>query len=206
MFEEVKAICRRYYENALERYGDSPQGVNWADAASQRFRFEILAEIDDLNGKRIHDVGCGLAHFVEFLVERGIDCEYVGSDISSHMIQKAKQRLPKEQLYVADILNDVTPDWMRTDYLLASGVFHVKAANERSAWQEFVETMLRRMFTLARKGIAFNMLTTYVDYEDSNLFYLPPAELLDFCIRNLGRRVVIRHDYPLWEYTVYVYK
>ena len=205
MLEKIKEICRRHYENVLEQYGDSPQGVNWADADSQRLRFQILSEIGNLNGKRIHDVGCGLAHLVEFLGEKGVNCEYVGSDISPQMIKKAKQRLPKAQLYVADILEDMS-DWMRADYLLASGVFHVKAASERGAWQQFVEAMLLRMFTLAKKGIAFNMLTTYVDYEDSNLFYLSLAETMDFCIRNLGRRIVIRHDYPLWEYTVYVYK
>ena len=95
---------------------------------------------------------------------------------------------------------------MRADYLLASGVFNAKMSINRGVWQQFVEAMLLRMFSLARKGIAFNLLTSYVDYENSNLFYLSPAETLDFCIRNLGRRVVIRHDYPLWEYTVYVYK
>lgn len=206
MFDEIKAACRTHYENVLKKHGDSPQGADWADADSQRLRFKILSEIDDLNGKGIHDVGCGLAHLVEFLAESGVNCQYVGSDISSLMIEKAKQRIPKAQLYVADILDDVTPEWMKADYLFASGVFHVKGANERSPWQQFVEAMVRRMFSLAQKGIAFNMMTSYVDYEDTNLFYLSPAEMLDFCIQNLGRRVVIRHDYPLWEYTVYVYK
>ena len=206
MFEKIEAVCRRHYENALMQYGDSPQGVNWADADSQRLRFRILSEIDDLNGKSIHDVGCGLAHLVEFLALRGVNCDYVGSDISSQMIQKAKQRLPETRLYVASILDEATPNWMRADYLFASGVFHVKGPLDRGEWQQFVEAMLRRMFSLAKKGIAFNMLTTYVDYEDSNLFYLSPTEMLDFCIQSLGRRVVVRHDYPLREYTVYVYK
>jgi SAM-dependent methyltransferase len=206
MFDEIKAVCRRHYEDKLLQYGDSPQGVNWADADSQRLRFQVLSEVGNLNGKKIYDVGCGLGHLVEFLAERGVNCEYVGSDISPQMIQKAKQRLPQAQLYVADILNNVTPDWMRADYLFASGVFYVKATNDHHAWQKFVEAMLLRMFDLAERAIAFNMLTSYVDYKDSNLFYLSPADTLDFCIRNLGRRIVIRHDYPLWEYTVYVYK
>jgi len=206
MFEKIKAVTCRHYENVLMQYGDSPQGINWSDVNSQRLRFQILSEVDDLNGQKIHEVGCGLAHFVDFLAEKGINCEYVGSDISTKMIQKAKQRLPQAQLYVADILEDITPDWMRADYLLASGVFNAKMSINRGVWQQFVEAMFLRMFSLARKGIAFNLITSYVDYENSNLFYLSPAETLDFCIRNLGRRVVIRHDYPLWEYTVYVYK
>jgi len=56
MFDEIKADRRRLYENVLKKYGDSPQGADWADADSQKLRFKILSEIDDLNGKGIHDV------------------------------------------------------------------------------------------------------------------------------------------------------
>ena len=206
MFNKAKAICRKHYEDTLGKYGDTPQGVNWADAESQFLRFQILSEVDDLNRKKIHDVGCGLAHFADFLARKGTNCEYVGSDISPLMIEKAKRRLPHAQLHVADILDDVTQDWMTADYLFASGVFYVKGTNPRSTWRQFVEEMLIRMFSLTKKGIAFNMLTAHVDYEESNLFYLSPAKALDWCVRNLGRHVVLRHDYPLWEYTMYVYK
>lgn len=206
MFEEIKAICRKHYEDKLRQYGDSPQGVNWIDSDSQRLRFQVLYEVGNLDGAKIHDVGCGLGHLLEFLVVSEVNCEYVGSDISPQMIQKAKQRLPQAQLYVADILDEVTQDWMSADYLFASGVFYVKGIADRRVWQQWVEEMIIQMFSLAKVAIAFNMLTSYVDYEDNNLFYISPAETLDFCIRNLGRRIAIRHDYPLWEYTVYVYK
>jgi len=206
MFEEIKAVCRHYYEDKLKHHGDDARGVGWGDKNSQRLRFQILCGVGDLNGKGIHDVGCGLGHLAEFLTESSINCDYVGSDISPRMIEKAKQKLPGAQLYVADILEDATPEWMRADYVLTSGLFNVKTSSDRRVWQQFVEAMLQRMFSLAKTAIAFNMMTSYVDYEDSHLFYLSPGEALDFCIRNLGPRVVIRHDYPLWEYTVYVYK
>jgi SAM-dependent methyltransferase len=206
MFREIKTVCRDYYESKLEQYGDSPRGVDWADTDSQRLRFQILCEVDNLEGKKVHDVGCGLGHLVDFLADNGVHCEYVGSDISPRMIKQAKLRLPEAQFHIADILDNNTPAWMKADYVITSGLFNVKADNDRQAWQQFVEAMVRHMFSLARRGIAFNMMTSYVDYEDSHLFYLSPAEMLDFCICNLGRRVVIRHDYPLWEYTVYVYR
>lgn len=98
MFNEAKESCRKHYENVLMQYGDSPKGVNWKDAESQRLRFQILCEISNLNGKRIHDVGCGLGHLADFLSEKKANCEYVGSDISSLMIQAAKRRLPMAQL------------------------------------------------------------------------------------------------------------
>jgi len=209
MFERIKETSRKHYEEALARHGDSPQGVDWSGKASQELRFQILSEIADLNGRSVHEVGCGLGHFVDFLDANAIWCAYVGSDISAKMIERARQRLPQIQLYVADILDDdanTPPDWLRADYVMASGIFNVMLDNDRGVWHDFVEAMVTRMLDLADKGIAFNLLTSYVDCENPDLFYLPPGDMLDFCIHDMGHHVVIRHDYPLWEYTVYVYK
>ena len=98
MFNKAKESCRKYYENVLMQYGDSPKGVNWKDAEFQRLRFQILCEVGNLNEKRIHDVRCGLGHLAGFLSEKKVNCEYVGSDISPLMIQAAKRRLPMAQL------------------------------------------------------------------------------------------------------------
>jgi hypothetical protein len=38
------------------------------------------------------------------------------------------------------------------------------------------------------------------------LFYAKAADVLAFCRRELSRWMVLRHDYPLHEYTVYVYR
>jgi len=206
VFKKAKDTCRNHYETALIQYGDSPKGVNWKDAESQNYRFQMLCEVGKLSDKKIHDVGCGLGHLSDFLSVKGINCEYIGSDISPLMIRAAKDRLPTAHLYVADLLENKTQDWMRADYLITSGLFYVKTSTVRRTWKHFVQAMLIRMFMLSDIGIAFNMLTSFVDYEDSNLFYQPPGETVDFCIRNMSRRVVLRHDYPLWEYTVYVYK
>ena len=109
-------------------------------------------------------------------------------------------------LYVADILQGAPQEWWGADYVVCSGVFHVKDQVEPGEWRRFINAMLRRMFELAKVGIGFNLMTSYVDYEAPHLCYLPPADMLDFCVRHLSRRVVIRHEYPLWEYTVYVYR
>jgi hypothetical protein len=66
--------------------------------------------------------------------------------------------------------------------------------------------MVRRMWALARQAIAFNLLTDQVDHRVPALHYASPGLWLDFCRRELGRHVVLRHDYPLHEYTLYVYR
>jgi SAM-dependent methyltransferase len=206
-FDDLKRATAAYYEQALATYGDDPRGVNWRDAASQQLRFAVLCGVGDLAGARVHEVGCGLAHLADFLRERGVGCEYVGSDISEAMVAQARRRLRTGvELHRADLLADDDAPWMAADYLVTSGMFHVRGTRPPGEWRGFVEAMLERMFALARRGVAFNMMTSYVSYEDAHLYYAPPAEMLDFCVRNLSRRVVIRHDYPLWEYTLYVYR
>ncbi len=204
--ERLVQAARAYYDDALRKFGDDPRGVNWRDKEAQYLRFEILTGLGDLNGYRLHDVGCGLAHFRDFLAATAPGCVYVGSDISAQMIAAARARSDgSAQLYVADILASTEP-WMGADYVVNSGVFTVRGSANPEEWWVFVQSYIRRMFDLARVGIAFNIMTSHVDYRDDHLFYMDPGEVLGFCAKALSRKVVIRHDYPLWEYMVYVYK
>ena len=61
------------------------------------------------------------------------------------------------------------------------------------------------MFALADKAIAVNMMTNYVDYRDKYLFYYSPEEMFRFA-KSLSRNVVLRHDYPLYEFSLFIYK
>ena len=89
---------------------------------------------------------------------------------------------------------------------MCSGLFHVKLGHPDEVWQEFVQQTLRRMYELCRVAIAFNLMSDHVDFRAPNLYYAPVADTLDFCQRELSRFVVVRHDYPLHEYTTYVYR
>ena len=48
-------------------------------------------------------------------------------------------------------------------------------------------------------------MSKQVDWERDDLFHLPLDLLADYLTRNLSRHFVIRNDYGLYEYTVYVY-
>ena len=45
-----------------------------------------------------------------------------------------------------------------------------------------------------------------VDYRSPELFYSDPAVIVDHCRRELSGSIRLRHDYPLYEYTTYVYR
>ena len=69
----------------------------------------------------------------------------------------------------------------------------------------FVQAMLVRVFGIASAGIAFNVMSKQVDWERGDLFHLPLDLLASFLAQHLSRHFVIRNDYGLYEYTVYVY-
>lgn len=203
-FAALKRRVVGYYEDRLREHGPTARGMDWKDEASQELRFEILAQIGDLRGRSVHEIACGAGHLADFLAARGIDCEYSGSDLSEEMIEAARRRHPEGSFECADVLRSAPARaW---DTVLCSGLFHVKLETPEGEWREFVHATLRRMFEMCRVGIAFNLMTDRVDYREPTLHYADPAEILAFCLGELSPRVVVRHDYPLYEFTSYVYR
>jgi hypothetical protein len=193
-----------HYEETLRRFGPTARGMDWKDEASQRLRFAVLCDVCDLRGRTLHDVGAGAGHLYDFLRERHLDVEYSGSDLSAAMVEAARRRHPGVRFERLDRLGESpAPTW---DVVVCSGLFHVKLGCPDAQWREIVEETLRRMYAACRVAIAFNLLTDLVDWRAPDLFYSDPAETLAFCRRELSPRVALRHDYPLHEYTTYVYR
>ena len=65
--------------------------------------------------------------------------------------------------------------------------------------------MLKKVFPLAKRGIAFNVMSKQVDWERNDLFHLSLDEMSSFVTKHLSRHFVVRNDYGLYEYTVYLY-
>jgi len=61
------------------------------------------------------------------------------------------------------------------------------------------------MLRLAKKGVAMDFMSTYVDFKNSRAFYVSPEKIFKIA-KNLSRRVVIRHDYLPFKFYVYIYK
>lgn len=194
-----------HYEQQLRRHGPTAEGMDWKDEASQALRFEVLCGICDLEGRSVHEIGAGAGHLADFLCSKDVKADYSGSDASREMVEAARLRHPDLRFDCRE-LPDPTPETRRYDVLLCSGLFHVKLRNSEEQWWAFVRQTLRRMFGSCRIGIAFNLMSDQVDYRSPDLFYAKLGQTLDFCRHELSRRVALRHDYPLYEYTVYVYR
>lgn len=197
----------RHYQDLLKKHGPGPHAVQYADEPTQQKRFEILMQIADPLTSVI-DVGCGLAHLAHFLYGQGFTGRYLGVDVVPEFVEIAAASLahhPDADVVLSDGRNELPRG---CDYALLSGVFN----NLMDDNWGFMTQTLRRMWAAADKGIAFNAMSTYVDYQDDGLFYVDPMRVLDFCKRELGGHPLLRHDYAMqeggfpFEFAMYVYK
>jgi SAM-dependent methyltransferase len=203
--EELLEQVRGYYESTLERFGPSFRGVDWNSEESQMLRFAQLQRIVEPDpDAAVLDFGCGYGALAPFLRQRGHRGAYHGLDVSDQMLAAA--RVETKSLSLCRFSQHVTID-DAADYVLASGVFNVKQDVPAGEWHRYIEETLCSMRALARRGLAFNMLTSYSDpgRRRPHLFYADPSEILRFCMESLSHRAALFHDYGLYEFTVHVH-
>lgn len=199
--DNTKNIVERY-EAMLDKFQGNPEdsrSVGWSDRALQWKRFEALTSVVPIEGKSILDLGCGLGNLVDYLSEKDWKGDYTGWDLSDKMVKICRDRFPDMAFDVMDILN--YDGEKRFDVVVASGLFCVPLSDE-TRYHKTIE----KMFSLCREAIAFNLISTYVNFQEDHLRYTSPDEIFDFCKKNLTRYVALRHDYMPFDYAVYAYK
>ena len=187
------------YDRLVAERGDAPEACDYGSASSQRAKFEVLAAIDDLSGRTVLDVGCGLAHYADFLEAHHDGVRYAGIDLSPAMIDLARRRRPDLDLAVGNVL-DLGYNH-RADIVNANGIFYLLGEEAPSLFPRLIE----RMWELAERALAFNSLSTWAPRCEEGEFQADPLETVAMC-RRLSPWVVLRHDYMPHDFTVYVYR
>ena len=200
----------KHYENCLERHGDSHLGVDWPNEEDVFKRYKVMLEIISLKKQEgeitLLDFGCGTAHLLDYIKKNNFEnIKYFGLDISEKFITVCKEKHPDTVFYCVDVLNSVY-ELPKFDYIIMNGVFTEKRALTFEEMWEYFSEMVKRVYSLANNGIAFNVMSKQVDWEREDLFHVPLDKLADFLCKNLSRNYVIRNDYGLYEYTLYLYK
>jgi SAM-dependent methyltransferase len=195
------------YSRRCEEFGDSPQASQYSDQASQEVRMHRLLEVGDVKNARILDFGCGTGHLLTVLKrDYGFSGEFTGYDISEGMIQIAKTKHPEANFEVRDILNEGINETF--DFVFISGTFNILISDN---WR-WMQDSLRVLYQSSTVAVAFNNLSTYVEYFDEGLFYVKPEHVFAFCKTNLSPAVTLRHDYLTkpggfpFEFATYVYR
>jgi len=196
---DKKEIIDRYTKR-FERYGGVVEALGSGTDEHQAVRYRVISEIADLGGQRVLDVGCGFGGFIDYARHYGQPMKYTGTDIVPALIEEAKRRHPSEKFFGMDILD--APQDMEFDYIISSQAFNNKFTYSDN-W-EVVKEVLAKCFKIAKKGVAFDMMSSYVDFHEEHLYYFDPAKVFEFC-KTLTKRVTLRHDYQLFEFCVYLY-
>ena len=189
---------QKFYKDALNQYGSNDaRSVHWSDTHGQQTCFLVLGQISDLSGQSVLDVGCGLGDLYTFFLEKKIDAAYTGIDIVPDFIVDAQERFPTAQFEVKDILS-VTKQY---DFVLASGALSFKVADNK----KYYFSIIKKMYELAKKGVAFNMLNRDVHIDDEFYNAYDPNEVADFC-KTFCDNVQIVMDYLPQDFTIYLYR
>lgn len=212
-FSDIESSQINFYLKKFSQYQDSYKSLSWNNKKTQDLRFDSLTKLFDLESRdaffSVHEIGCGLGHFGEYLKIKFPNVSYSGSDIVNQMIEVCKKKFPSQHFVCTSIIDSIKKLKRIIggyDYYCLSGTFHTKLDNSIEKWEEFVLKSIRNMFDLAKKGIAFNFLTSYSTFYDKSLYYCDPCVIFNWCMKNLSRFIAIRHDIPLYEFTVFVYK
>jgi 2-polyprenyl-3-methyl-5-hydroxy-6-metoxy-1,4-benzoquinol methylase len=206
-----------YYEGLLAKFGADFKTLDWNSPESQKLRFKIFQEIF-VYGKKaaditVLDVGCGFGDLFGFFKNEKLlsrhKIRYTGTDISSKILDVAREKYPDIQFEMKDILE--AKDLPRFDYVFCSGVFNIRTMDVESH-MEWVRAMLEKMHDLANHGVAVNFLSEgalpLAEPEGINAgryFYFSPDEIVWLC-RHMGSRYILRHDYHPGDFTVYLLK
>jgi len=196
-----KGLIIKRYRERLAEYGEDIRALASGNKEGQLIRFQVLSEVGDLNNHSVLDLGCGFGDFYQYLKERGIRVNYAGYDICPDFIEICKTRFPDAQFEVKDIQTERVEQ--KFDYIVSSQTFNNKLVNEDN--ETLIRDIIKGAYELSNTGVALDMLSTYVDFREEHLYYYNPEEIFKFC-KTITKRVTLRHDYPLFEFTVYLYK
>ncbi|WP_426060617.1 class I SAM-dependent methyltransferase [Hymenobacter sp. B1770] len=198
-----------HYEACLRQHGDTHLGVDWPIEKDTHLRHQVMLDVIRESGDTavsLLDFGCGTSHLYDYL-QRGNypRVEYIGLDISAEYVRVAQAKYPHLAYHCLDVLAAGTaiPD---VDYVVMNGVFTEKRGLSFEEMWAYFQQVLIAVFPHVRRGLAVNVMSKHVDWERDELFHLPMDVLAAFLKEKISRHWVLRHEYGLYEYTVYLYK
>lgn len=208
MTDPITRELREHYARTFEEHGPTIQGVDWGtDDERLKLRYEKMAAvIEPAAGPApsLLDVGCGFGGLLGYLEERGAAVAYTGIDVVPSMIEHASRAFPSAEWVCGDIF-EFTPG-RQFDYVVCNGILTQKLTATVPEMDAFADRLIRVLMDLCARGVAFNVMSTQVNFRADNLYYRDPVELLASCLA-LTPRVRLDHLYPpLYEYTMYLGK
>lgn len=200
----------QYYKERLAEYGDTAKGAGWPNETDRIKRFQVMSSVagKPFASGSLLDVACGTGAYLSYL--KSINKQplrYVGVDTCQEAVRCAQIKHPDATFYCCDLLDGNSLSLSHQfDYTIFNGLFTVKADVEAAMMWNFLAQMLHRVWPITTIGLAFNVMSDVVDWRRNDLFHVPMDRLARLLFSIVGRRIIFRNDYDLYEYTVYAYR
>ena len=197
--EDVSLVIQRYQRRIAE-HGSTFASLNSGSEEKQAMRQWVHASA--LRGDRpsILEIGCGLGDFYKYLVAKSGIAPISGTILFLSTLPNAAASSPHAKFEVRNIFVDGIDG--NYDTVVMSQVL-----NNRYQKSDNMQVMRRRLnwhFNTLACSVSVDMLSTYVDFRNPDLFYYSPEDIFRMA-KAITPRVLIRHDYRAFEFAVQLF-
>jgi ubiquinone/menaquinone biosynthesis C-methylase UbiE len=196
---DVTLVVERYQRRIAE-HGPTFASLNSGSEAKQQLRHSVHATA--LQGARpsILEIGCGLGDFYKYLLAQDRDCAYHGYDIVPEYIAECRRRHQQASFEARNVFLDGIDGSF--DSIVMSQVLNNRY--QKSDNMQVMRRALELAFQHTRLSVSVDMLSTYVDFRNPDLFYYEPEEIFRIA-KAITPRVLIRHDYRAFEFCLQMF-
>ena len=195
MSQNVEDVIGGIYDKRFLEFGPTPKASMWFSKKRQYERFEIIFD-QMINLKKhepitLSDVGCGYGAFLEYLLEKNREVEwvYTGYDISHEVIKFCKLKFKRHGLFY----RSSTPNH-ETDFIIMSGTFNFFPRNNFSHWNTYFQNSLKLVWPKVSRAMVFNLqVSNRTRITSGGIVYASSCEVEKFCINNFGETRVINN-------------
>jgi len=216
--DKITQLLKDYHRKVFSEHGATAKGVDWNDEFEVLLRYDKMlkvVEMDFYDGPdkpSLLDVGCGWGGMEKRALDLVLPVDITGIDVVEEMILHARREFPGFTFETADVF--AMEETEAYDFVVCNGILTQKHDVSIPEMERFAKHLISKMFSLCRYGIAFNMMSTRVNYTVGNLFYQNPLELFTWLLNEISPRVILDHGYSslasgrgkYYDFTVYVYK
>jgi hypothetical protein len=216
--DPITKYVHDYHSKLFQEHGATPRGVDWRDENEMHVRYDKMLAVLDKDFTTFDkpvsllDVGCGWGGLCRRVEQLNLPISYTGADVVESMVDFGRKEFPNATFIQQNVL-DLDTD-SAYDFVVGNGIFTQKLDLSIQEMERYVRLMIRKMFQLCRHGVAFNMISTRVNFMVPNLLYQNPAEMLTWLLLEVSPRVKIDHGYSslasgkgkYYDFTIYLFK
>lgn len=197
--EDATYVIERYQKRIAE-HGPTFASLNSGSETKQRIRHEVHSSSVRGLKPRILEIGSGLGDFYKYLVQHHFGCSYSGYDIVPEYVEQCRRLYPEAKFERRNVFLDGIDGTY--DTIVMSQVLNNRY--RKSDNMQVMKHALELAFEHTRVSVSVDMISSYVDFQNPELFYYPPEEVFRIA-KSIAPRVLLRHDYRGFEFCIQLF-